>query len=182
MASIFDKDPAEKPEVPIYGRERIESEIAHLKKPKSVRDLKAEKYAYARFIVVTLVLAIIGLYVLDPILFAYHRGDAIRAYLYLHNYGSDAKAQALASTRILTADEILTLNHRTGSFQDYYPSAQAATDKADEIIAYLQNVHNLHIGKYDQLTLLNKVRFYLFVQTGIPLPTEWSALNPSVGE
>ena len=41
-------------------------------------------------------------------------------------------------------------------------------------------VHLLHAGKYEQLDPVGRMRYLLFIRTGIVLPTQWSFLNPSV--
>ncbi|MCE0484600.1 MAG: hypothetical protein LV479_10225 [Methylacidiphilales bacterium] len=177
MASLFDKDPSS--ERPLTNREKIESEVAHLRKRSSVREgpgARARKSA--PYFITLVVCGVLWLYLMDPVLYAYHKTEAIRTYLYLHNYGSQSKIDELLATHMFTAEEIVSLDHRTGSFQEYFPSPHDAEQKADAILNYIQSVRDLHAGKYDKLDTLGKIRFVLFIKFGIPVPTVWGPLNP----
>ena len=132
---------------------------------------------------ICLVLAVLfGLYALDPILFSYNRGDAIRVYLYLHNYGNDQQAQAVAACGLLLPGEVRELNKRQGSFQDYFNGTEAAEKRADSLIRYMNGVHALHENRYAELSPLNKLRYILFVKTGLTPPIRWDFLNSSVSQ
>lgn len=179
MASIFGKDPTDPP-VPAFARERIEKEIEHLKKPQSTRSSPKDSQTLGVFVSMMIGLAIFGLYAMDPFLFAWYKGDAIRAYLYLHSYDTGQKAQALAMSGIFTPDDLLVLNQRQGTFQDYYPSRQAAYDNADAIINFMKGVAKFHDGPYDALDPLGKVRYTLFCRWGLIPPTQWAILNPKI--
>jgi hypothetical protein len=168
-----------KPEA--YNRELIEKEIAHLKKNRSVRHAQEQSRGYSRVLMITAILAMVWIYIMDPVLFAYHRGDAIRAYLYLHNYGSDKKAAALAASGYFSSYERQELDNRLGSFQDYFVGTEAAEKQADALSGYIQGVKNLHDDNYPALTPLNKFRYVLFVKTGLTPPVRWEFLNPSIG-
>ena len=180
MASLFDNDPSKKDPPSAYSRERIESEIAHLRKGKSTRQGKGEKYAYGWFLIGTVILLIILLYVMDPLLYGYYKGDAIRAYLYLHTCGSDKKAKAVADCGLLSPSEIDLLNQRLGNFQSYYETPQQAEQKADNLVDYMQGVRQLQEGKYDELDWIGKIRYTLFVRIGLLPPIKWRFLTPSV--
>jgi hypothetical protein len=117
---------------------------------------------------------------MDAIFFSYDRGDAINVYLYLHNYGNDSKANAMADSGLLTPDEVKQLNARQGSFQDYFKGTAAAEARAAELTAYMRQVDALHHGQYEQLSLLNKLRYFLFVKTGLTPPIRWDVLNSSI--
>jgi hypothetical protein len=164
-----------------FDRELIEKEIAHLKKGRSVRHAKEEARGFSRSLMVLAILAVLWVYCMDPILFAYHRGDAIRTYLYLHNYGDDRKAAALAASGYFSTIEVQQLNNRAGSFQDYFNGTEAAEKKSAALIRYMQGVHDLHNDNYAALTPLNKFRYVVFVKTGIAPPERWEFLNPSIG-
>jgi hypothetical protein len=45
----------------------------------------------------------------------------------------------------------------------------------------MTSVDLLQAGKYEKLDAVGKARYLLFVRFGIPLPTHWSFLEPSVG-
>jgi|SRR5579871_1271274 len=158
----------------------IEKEIAHLKKRQGTRHAGQEKRTWSKVIVAAGVLGLIGLWVMDALIFSYDRGDAIRVYLYLHNYGSDAKADAVADCGLLTDKEVKRLNAREGSFQDFYAGTRAAEARADELIATMEEVDALHHGHYDLLSPLNKLRYVLFIKTGLTPPTHWTALDSSI--
>jgi len=163
-----------------YARELIEKEIEHLKKRKGVRTVEETKRAKWKIAVTLLVFGLLWLYTMDVFLFSYARGDAIHVYLYLHNYGSDAKAQTVAASGLLTPYEVKLLNHRQGAFQDYFNGTTQAEKKADDLIAYMDQMHALHEGRYDSLSVVNKVRYFLFIKTGLLPPTRWDALNSSI--
>jgi hypothetical protein len=178
--SLFHKATPKGPPPTPY--ELIEPEIAHLKKSSSIRhDPRAKKKTPPWL----LLLAFCGLgwlYLMDPVLHAWYKGEAIRTYLYLHNYGAGPLADNLIATRILSTNEVTVLNHRHGSFQDYYASPEAANRQAEAIINYMTALHLLHDGKYQNLNPVGRMRYLLFIRPGIILPTEWSVLDPSVGE
>lgn len=176
--SLFDKNsPQDRPPTPY---ERLEPEIAHLKKGSSVRHGPNAKKRFSPWLVLLLLGTLIWFYIMDPVIHAWYRGEAVRTYLYLHNYGAGPLADELAATGLFTSDEIHTLGNRQGAFQDYYASPQAANHQAEVIIGYMKTVHLLHQGVYDQLDPINRLRYNLFIRPGIPLPTSWSFLDPSV--
>ena len=180
MASIFSREPNDKKPLDPFARERIASEIDHLKKPKSVRNAREQSQRLGVWVSVLVLLVLLGLFFMDPVVFSWKRGDAIHAYLYLHNYGKEDKAQAIAATGIFTTSDINALNHRQGSFQDYFPTPAAAADSADSIVAYMKGVTDLHARRYDRLDILGKIRYQLFVRWGLDPPTQWDMINPSV--
>ena len=181
MASIFSKDPTARAALPPYALERIEREIAHLRNSSSVRNKAGEKLTTARMVMSIALCTLLCLYFMDPFLYAYHKGDAIRTYLYLHHYGSDQKIQVLLSTGILSNSEVDALNHREGSFQDYYSSPAQANQSADSIVNYMNGLYYLRKGQYDQLDPIGKLRYLLFFRTGLTPPTSWSGLTPMAG-
>jgi len=168
------------PGQPRFERELIEKEIEHLKNRKSVRHAQEVQRGWSKMLIAAAVLGFLWLYLMDIVLFSYNRGDAIRVYLYLHNYGDDQKASAVANSGLLTPDEVAQLNRRQGSFQDFYNGTEAAEKKAGELIDYMNQVHALHNHQYDSLSTVNKVRYVLFMDTGLIPPTHWDALNSSI--
>ena len=179
-SSIFGKDPSQQPVPPAFARARIEREIAHLKKPQSTRHGPNEHDIQGIFSFCVILFAIIGLYFMDPFFYSWYKGDAIQAYLYLHNCDSDQKAQALIATGILTQEDVEILNRRHGSFQDYYSSPQEAEKTADSIISFMNGLSKQRTGPYDDLDLLGKIRYNLFCRWGLNPPSEWTSLNPAV--
>jgi hypothetical protein len=165
-----------------YARERIEKEIAHLKKSVSVRDPKQQGRTLGAWVLVIGVLGLLWLFFMDPVLRAFKRNEAIHAYLYLHSFGSDAKAQAIAATGVFTPSDIERLNRRQGSFQDYFATPAAATQAADAAVAYFKGVKNFQEGRYEKLDRLGKLRYQLFLRFGLRPPTQWSFIDPSVSE
>jgi len=168
------------PGQPQFDRSLIDKEIDHLKKRQGVRNAQEAKRGWSKMLVAAAVLAVIWLYLMDVFLFSWNRGDAIRVYLYLHNYGDDQKASAVANSGLLTPYEVATLNKRQGSFQDYYNGTGPAEKRAGELIAYMDQVRALHERHYDSLSLVNKVRYGLFMETGLIPPTHWDGLNSSI--
>jgi hypothetical protein len=180
MASIFGKDPANQPAPDVYARERIEQEIAHLKKKQSVRHGPDERKTLGIFVTFIILAVLGGLYAMDPFFYSWYKGDAIKAYLYLRSYSGDQKAQAIAATGIFTHSDLDILSHRQGSFQDYYASLEDAQKDADTIINFMNNVSKLRAGRYDDLGPVDKIRYNLFCRWGIMPPTQWSFLNPEI--
>jgi hypothetical protein len=179
MSSLFNNDPGNQPAPSAYSRERIEKEIGHLDKRTSVRHAE-EKRNRGRAAIIIAVLAFVSLYLMDPIVYSFARGDAIRAYLYLHHYGSDRKAQEILATGMFDASEIDHLNRRQGSFQNYFSSPPAADQAADKVLRYLKGVSDLHEGHYEHLDILGKIRYQLFVRWGLDPPMHWRIFDPSV--
>jgi hypothetical protein len=163
-----------------YSRELIEKEIDHLKNRRGTRNGAEHQRAWSKIIVCAVVAGLIWLWGMDAVLFSYNRGDAINVYVYLHNYGNDAKAAALVQSGLLTSDEVKVLDARQGSFQDYFKGPDAANARADELIGYMHQVSALHAGRYDALSLLNKARYLLFIKTGLTPPSRWSVLDSAI--
>jgi hypothetical protein len=174
MSTSFSTKPAP------YSRELIEKEIDHLKKRRGTRSAADHQRAWSKVIVCAVIFGLLWLWGMDAVLFSYNRGDAINVYVYLHNYGNDAKATALAQSGLLTDDEVKVLNARQGSFQDYFKGPAAASARADQLIGYMHQVSALQQGRYDALSPLNKARYLLFIRTGLIPPTRWNALNSSI--
>ncbi|HUB68347.1 MAG TPA: hypothetical protein VL981_12755 [Candidatus Methylacidiphilales bacterium] len=179
-SSIFGKDPAKQPVPDPFARERIEKEIEHLKKPQSTRYGANQKMSLGIFTCCLGVFILLGLFLMDPFKYAWYRGDAIEDYLYLHNYDSDQKANALVATGILSPDDATILNRRQGSFQDYFASPAAAEQKAEDIIAFMKGLSELRNGPYTELDTLGKIRYNLFCRWGLIPPSSWTILNPKV--
>jgi hypothetical protein len=163
-----------------FARELIEHEIDHLKKRRSVRDAQETQRAWGSMLAFFAVVGVLWLYVMDPFLFSYNRGDAIHVYLYLHNYGSDAKAHEVAASGLLTPNEVTQLDRREGAFQDYFDGTGPAERRAAELIAYMDQVRALHEGRYEDLSPVNKLRYFLFVKTGLTPPTRWQSLDSPI--
>ena len=163
-----------------FSRDLIAKEIDHLKKRRGVRHAQDTERGWSKGLLFLAVLALLWLYAMDPFYFSYNRGDAARVYLYLHNYGSDARAHEVAACGLLTPNEVARLDHRTGAFQDYFNGTGPASSKAEELIAYMDQVRALHQGRYESLSLVNKLRYFLFVKTGLTPPIHWAALNSSI--
>ncbi len=180
--SLFGKDPTAQPAPSPYARERIEREIAHLKKPASVRDPKATRRSLAAWLIVLTVGSLLWLFFMDPILHGFKRTDAIHAYLYQRNCGSDQKGLALTGTGVFTPNEIDRLNQRHGAFQELFPSPAAADQTTQAVIEYFKGVADLHAGRYEQLDLVGKIRYQLFVRFGLQPPTDWNVFDSSVTE
>jgi hypothetical protein len=178
--SLFHKDipkgPAPTP------HELIEPEIVHLKKGYSVRHGPQAKKKTPPWMVILVLCGVAWLYLMDPVLHAWYKGEAIQTYLYLHNYGAGPLVDELIATRIFSANELDALNRRQGSFQHYYASPDAANREAQSIIHYMTALRLLHDGKYQQLDPIGRMRYLFFIRTGIIPPTEWSMLDPSVGD
>ena len=177
--SLFHKDtPEASPPTPY---ELIDHEIAHLKKGSSIRQGPGAKKKTLPWLVILALCGLGWLYVMDPFIHAWYKGEAVRTYLYLHNYGAGPLVNDLIATRIFSPDEMEALNRRNGSFQDYYASLEAANREAQTIIDYMTAVRLLHAGKYQQLDPVGRTRYLLFIRTGIVPPTDWNFLDPSVG-
>ena len=179
MASLFHKDTPEEKK-PLNPYDLIEKEVAHLKKGTSVRHGGKARNVKAPWLVIIGFLGLAWLYTMDPFLHAWYKGEAVRAYLYLHQYGSEADITSLTGAHILSLEEIDVLNHRTGSYQDYYKSADDAQKTANTIVTYMSNVQLLHQGKYQTLNPVGRMRCVLFIRVGIVLPTDWAFLDPAV--
>ena len=179
MESIFSKVPPAKPPS-IY--DKIGAEITHIKKgqtgtAREGSDAGTKTGAWLATIAMGL---LIVLFFMDPFLFAMHKSDAIRAYVYLHNYDSASNTDALVATHIFSDDEIAAMNAQHGSFQNYFPSPAAAQQKAAAIVSYVNGLHDLRYGRYEDLDPIGKLRYLLFVRIGLFPPTYWPGLNPSV--
>jgi len=178
--SLFHKEtPEDRSPTP---HELIEPEIVHLKKGYAVRYGPKAKKRTPPWLVILALCVLTGLYIMDPVYHAWYKGEAAKTYLYLRNYGSGPLADNLIATKIFTEEEVDNLNHRQGSFQDYYESPAAANHQADVIIKYMNDVKLLHAGKYETLDPVGRLRYAIFIYPGLVLPEQWGFLDPSVGE
>ena len=177
--SLFHKATPKGPSPTPY--ELIEPEIVHLKKGYSIRHGPRAQKKAPPWLVILAFCGLGWLYLMDPVLHAWYKGDAIRTYLYLHNYGTGPLADQLIATQIFSTEEVDALNHRHGSFQDYYASPEAANRQAQIIVDYMAALHLLHDGNYQHLDPVGRMRYLLFIRTGIVPPMEWSVLDPTVG-
>ncbi len=178
--SLFQKKIREDPSLDPY--ELIEPEIVHLQKGYSIRHGPKGAPKAPSWLLIILFCCLAWVYLMDPLLHAWYKGEAVRSYLYLRDFGSGNLVRDLAATGIFSPDEVETLNHRHGSFREYYGSPQAATQEATTIIDYMTNVRLLHEGKYQHLDPIGRLRYLLFIRTGLYLPTDWTFLDPGVGE
>jgi len=178
VASLFKKDPAAEHEPSVY--DRIGPEIAHLKKGANVRHGPAARKRLGGWVLLLFILGLVWLYIMDPVLYSLRKVEAIHVYLYLHSRDSDAAIKPLAESRMFTSMEISGLNQKQGSFDSYFSNPKDAEDKAAGIVSYMNGVRALQAGDYKQLDTVGKIRCILFIRNGIPVPTSWDFLNPSI--
>jgi hypothetical protein len=180
--SLFQNDSPEDKRTPT-PMELIEKEVVHLKKGSSVRHGAKGASGSKPWIAMLALLGLAWLYLMDPILHAWYKGEAIHAYLYLHSFDAGPTAANLLASHILSEEDIETLNRRNDpSVRDYYKSPDVAVQRATVIIEYMAKVKLLHEGDYKTLDPVGRMRCVLFVRSGLVLPTDWSFLDPSVGD
>jgi hypothetical protein len=159
----------------------IEPEIVHLKKGYSVRYGPKPRKKAPLWVVVLGFGGLAWLYLMDPLEHAWYKEEAVKAYHYLHSYGAGKKADELAASGILSPVEVARLNQQSGSYQDSYATPRDAANEAATIVTYMNSVRLLHAGRYEQLDPLGRMRYLLFIRTGLFLPTSWDFLDPAVG-
>ena len=133
----------------------------------------------ANWLIVIAFLGLAWLYLMDPIYHAWYKGDAVSPGLSLPaQLWQRVGRAALAACGILGGEDIDNLNHRSGSFRDYYPSPDARRGHRQKIIRYMTNVRLLHDGKYEQLRpRWARMRYAIFIKFGIVVPTQWCFLD-----
>jgi hypothetical protein len=178
--SLFQRKPAESSNGPLSPIQLIEREIDHLKRGTSVRHGNRPQRKASAWFFGLAVCASVLLYILDPIEHAWYRGDAISAYLYLHSYGTGHDADRLAGCGILRPEEVAELNDMHGSYQDSYDSPQAAARSAQAVVYFMTQAKELRAGHYYQLDWLERVRYILFIRTGLVPPLAWDFLDPGL--
>ena len=79
---------------------------------------------------------------------AWYKGEAVRAYIYLHNYGAgSARRTDLVKSGILTLEEADILNRRHQErFRITTRRRRPPTTNAQTIIDYMKSVRDLHDG------------------------------------
>ena len=179
--SRFREDPSLRPEqplrqAPLEFAKGVVQETEHLRKKPS----EWRKVSWLQIITGLIVCVLVGLFCMDPFLYAHEKSQAIPAYIYLNNDGMQSKAQALAESGMFTHDEIIEMNQRPTP-AGVFDSLEAASTAADEVLGYMSGVNNLQAGRYDSLDPIGKVRCVLFVRLGFPPPVKWDQLNPTVG-
>jgi hypothetical protein len=180
--SLFHKNSPEDSSPKPSPYDLIGHEIGHLKKGSSVRHGTNVPASMAPWVIALALCGVAWLYVMDPVIHAWDKGEAVRVYLYLHNYDPGETVDKLVASQIFSPDEVEVLNHRSGSFQDYFVSPEAANRKAEAITTYMAGVKLLHAGEYEKLDPVGKIRYTLFIHPWIFLPTRWSFLDPTVSE
>jgi hypothetical protein len=179
--SLFQRKPAGKP-TSTSPYDLIQHEITHLKKGTTARHGNKPRKKMSLWLVALGACGLAWLYLMDPIEHAWYKGEAVKTYVYLHNYGVGKEADQLAGSGILAPEEVAELDQRHGSFQDYYATPKAAAQAATTIVSYMASVKLLHSGRYEQLGPVGRMRYLLFIRTGLFLPTSWDFLDPSVNE
>jgi hypothetical protein len=180
--SLFQRRQVPTAPQPATPHELIHKEVAHLKKGKSSRYGDKPVRKASTWALVGVICVVIWLYVMDPVLHAWYKGDAIRTYVYLHYFGTSEQAAELASTGILRPDEIVYLDRSPETYKDNFASLQEAQVSSHKIIQYMNSVRKLHAGKYEKLDFIGTVRYDLFIRNGIETPTEWTSLDPVVND
>lgn len=178
--SLFHRETPEENKAPPDPYHLIDKEIGHLKKGSSVRHGPKARNRTPNLLIVIAFCGLLWLYLMDPVYHAWYKGDAAQAYLYLRNFGSASDVADLAACGILSPEDLDNLNHRSGNYQDYYKSPDAAKQNAQTIIRYMANVKLLHEGKYQQLDPVGRLRYAVFIKFGIIVPTQWSFLDPTI--
>jgi hypothetical protein len=178
-SSLFQRRPVETAG-PATPHELIEKEVAHLKKGKTARygDKPVRRASIWAFALV--ICALIGLYIMDPVLHAWYKSEAIHTYTYLHNFGTSEQAAELASSGILRPEEIVELDRSQLTYKEDYNTPRDALQASHTIIQYMASVRKLRDGKYEKLDFLGTLRYDLFIRNGLNTPTAWDSLDPVV--
>jgi len=178
--SLFQRHRVATAPAPLTPRELIEKEVAHLKKGKTARygDKPVRRASMWTFVGVISVL--IWLYIMDPVIHAWYKSEAIRTYVYLHYFGTSEQATELAASGILRPEEIVELDRSQQSYKDDFASLREAEETAHKIIHYMDSVRRLHAGKYESLDFIGMVRYDLFIRNGLDTPTQWDGIDPVV--
>jgi hypothetical protein len=72
------------------------------------------------------------------------------------------------------------MNDRHDSPQGNFSSPAQAEQTAASVVGFMNGVHDLRYGHYEQLDAIGKLRYLLFVRMGLFPPASWSGLNPTV--
>ena len=177
MESIFSRDPTSRARTVI---EQIGPEIRHLQKGGATAREGARSSKMGAWTASIALFILLALFLMDPFLYAWHKSDAIRAYVYLNNYDSGSATRSLAASGIFSKSEISAMNDRHDSYQGYFSSPAEAEQTAVAIVGYMNGLRDLRAGRYQQLDSIGKLRYLLFVRMGLNPPTSWSGLNPTV--
>jgi hypothetical protein len=178
--SLFHRKPDAKATAVLTPHQMIEKETAHLKNRTTARYGDRPKRRLSVWMTVLVLGGLLGLYLLDPILHAWYRYDAIHAYTYLHNFGSGNEATELATCGMFRPDEIVQINRGTLTDKDDYATPQDAAKTARAVLNYVASVKALHNGNYEQLNWLGRLRYDIFVRSGLNPPIAWDVLDPGV--
>ena len=177
MESIFRKDPTSRAPTVL---ERIGPEISHLQKGGATAREGARTSKIGAWIAALVLLSLLALFLMDPFLYSFNKSEAIRAYLYLHNYDSTAATDALVKSGMFSKAEVRVMSERHGAYQSYFSTPDQAEASAASIVAFMNGLHDLHNGHYEKLDTLGKLRYLLFVRNGLHPPSSWSMLNPTI--
>ncbi len=178
--SLFQRKPAANSSTPPTPHELIQKEVAHLKKRSTARLGDKPARTVSLWVLVVIGLGLLWLYAQDPILHAWYKDDAIKAYAYLHNHGTGKDADQLAGCGIMRPEEVVQLNQSLDPSATTYATPKDAAEVAQTVLAYVSSVKMLHTGHYESLDPVGRVRYTLFIRPGIPLPVAWDFLDPSV--
>ncbi len=177
MSSIFDKQGAVAALSP-NAQARLTVELADYRNrgKKNVRQVAPPSVWMLRMIL----LALVALYFADPFLYALHRAQAIRAYLYIHRYGDTRTLAGLGRSGLLMPTEQRALDNKRGDYRFYFQNPAEAQTAAEAACAYVQSARDLRSARVDRLNGVARLRYFLFVQFGLTPPLEWKALTPKV--
>ena len=178
--SLFQRNKVETAPAPVTPHELIHKEVAHLKKGKTARYGDKPVRRASMWALVGVISAVLWLFIMDPVIHAWYKSEAIHTYVYLHYFGTSEQAAELASSGILRPEEIVELNLSQQAYKDSYDSLREAQESSHKIIHYMDSVRRLHAGKYEKLDFIGMVRYDLFIRNGLNTPTAWDGLDPVV--
>jgi len=179
MNSVFEKA-RNVNNVNLLTRENLEREVeGSVKakvKPNPVRNT-------VRLVAILLFGLLLGLYFMDPFVYPIEKTKAMRSLVYLNLYSDKASVNELAASPIFKQDDVERLLHKDGDYTRFFPGGtREAKASGQSAVEYMQELEALREGKVEELSGLNRLRYYMFVSIGLKPPQYWSALNPDVSD
>ncbi|MEM1058424.1 MAG: hypothetical protein AAGK14_04180 [Verrucomicrobiota bacterium] len=179
MNSVFEKA-RQANAVELFTYEGIQNEVKNSARTKVKPN---PLYTLVRVTGVVLFGTLLALFFLDPFIYPIQKTKAMRSIVYLNLYGDPADVQRLAASSLLDDQDVEALMVKDGDYRAFFPGGTAeAREVGASALAYMEEVKAMHEGNVDALTIYNRIRYYLFVPTGLRPPKYWTSLNPDASD
>jgi hypothetical protein len=177
-ASIFTRSAVTEVEEP-SNYDRIQREIRHLKNRGMSPWTTNPFMKMGRLAMGFLAVLLAFMYFYDPFAYAYHKTQAMQAYLYLQRWGDNLEVERLEQSGYFSPEDIRLLNGSQANPKEYFVNTAEAHAASYAALRYRQQAEAVRDGDLSSGSVLDYWRYNLLIRWGILPPRQWRALNPS---